>query len=424
MNEKLALLGGSKTVTIQLEEKWEPPYGKIKEMIGKQIERGAFSGDWEETYFKFEKEFKDYIGSKYCTALGSGTLSLWAAYYGIGIKPGDEVIVPSYTWISTISPAIYMGAKPVLCDIEEGKLTADLKDIRKRITSKTKAIALVHIYGNVCNMDGIIDIAREYGLYVIEDCSHCHGAEWNGKKAGTIGHVGCFSMQGDFYRGKPVAAGEGGVVITDNADIFGRILMYTHLNRPQNPEDMVSEEYMKFKPANLGGKFRAHPFALSIARVSLESLDYRNELKSRYRQKLFDAFEEIPGIFPIKSYISAKTAGYYGGMHMLYDENFFEGLPRDKFIDALKAEGVVMKHRDYQPMHLSRLFHEGYDIYGTNTGGMAGDYKGYEKGDFPVTESTYAKLMGMPVLTIEPDGYSTQIIEAFRKVASNYKQLL
>lgn len=424
MSKELAILGGEKAVKVVAKEDWQPPYDEIKTLICDQIDRNAFSGDWKQTYFRFEDEFREYIGARYCTALSSGTLSLWAAYYGIGIKPGDEVIVPSYTWVASVAPAVYMGAKPVFCEIEEGKLVADPEDIRKRITTRTKAITVVHIYGNVVNMDEIMKIAHEYNLYVIEDSAHCHGAQWRGKKAGTIGHVGCFSLQGDFYNGKPIPAGEGGILVTDDSEIFNRAMFYTHTNRPENINDAIKPELRKYLPTNLGVKFRAHPFALSIALAALTSLDFRNEQKFQYRKKLYDAFRQIPGVNPIEQYETSKAAGFYGGMQMIYDGSLLDGLSRDKFVKALTAEGVDMTHRDYEPLHLIPLYQEGYDIYGTGIGGLCGGFTGYKKGDLPVTERTYDNLIGMPVFAQEPEGYSNQVIEAFKKVTANYKVLL
>jgi len=421
---KLAINGGSKAVTIAAEEQWTPPCDEIRNVIDEKINAGKLSGDWEDTYFKFEDEFAAYTGAKNCLAFNEGTFSLWAAYLGIGLKPGDEVIVPSYTWIASISPALYIGARPVFCEVEKGKLVADPADIRKRITPKTKAIVVVHIHGNVANMDEIMEIARENNLYVVEDCSHCHGAEWNGKKAGTIGHIGCFSMQGDFITGKALPAGEGGMIITNDDDLYNKIVFYTQINRPLKAGEQLDEKYKRFYPANLGVKFRAHPFALCIARVMLKYLDYRNDQKRSYRQKMNEALSGIPGIITISEYEKARAGGFYGGMQMLYDATAYDNLPKERFLEAIKAEGVDMSYRDYDALHMTPLFQEGYDIYGNGQGAICGDYIGYKNGDLPVTESTWANLMGMPVFTNEPAGYAEQVIEAFRKVSENYKELL
>jgi len=423
---KLAINGGEKAVSIQPKEMWEPPYGEIVELLKEQVYGNRISGDWEKTYFKFEEEFKNYFGAKYCCALNMGTAALWAAFYAINLKPGDEVIVPSYTWVATITPAIYMGAKPVFCELEEGKLVADPDDIEKRITPKTKAITIVHLFGNVAHMDRIMEISRKHNIPVIEDCSHCHGAEWKGKKLGTIGNVGCFSMQGGFFDGKPVPAGEGGAVITNDRSLYNKMLLYTHMNRPQNPADDLENTYEKYTGVRFGIKFRAHPMALSIARVMLKSLDHRNELKAKYRQKMNNAFDSLKGISTIKEHADSRSAGFYGGMQMLYEKEAFDGLPIDRFIKALEAEGVNMKYRMYEPMHLMPFFQEGFDLAGVGNSGIAAqNYAGtYKKGDLPVTEKIFDKLMGMPVYTEEPEGYSDQAIKAFEKVIANYGELI
>jgi len=424
MNNDLAIHGGKKAVTISPTERWQPPYEEIKAAINERIDRNAFSGDWNNTYFKFEDKFGDYMGAKYCSAYNEGSTALWAAYLGIGVKPGDEIIVPSYTWIASIASAVYIGAKPVFCELERGKLVADPVDIRKRITSKTKAIVVVHLFGNLVNMDEIMAIANEHNLYVIEDCSHCHGAEWKGKKAGTIGHVGCFSMQGDFITGKAVPAGEGGMLISNDREIFNKIIFYTHINRPEKPGEETDEKYSKYYPANMGVKFRAHPFALAIAGVAMKSLDSNNDAKRSYRQKINNGLKDIPGIITLTEYEGSVAGGFYGGMQVIYDPAAFSELPKDKFEKALQAEGVDTSYRDYEPLHTTPLYAEGYDMYGNGMFGIAGDYQGYKTGDLPVTEETCRNIIGMPIFIDEVPGYSDQVIAAFKKVAEHYRDLL
>jgi len=423
MSEELALFGGPKAVTVQPKEMWAPPLEDMLASIRERLYGGRLSGDWEKTYFQFEPGVKAYLGSRYCAALNCGTAALWSAYAAVGIKPGDEVLCPSYTWISTIAPALYMGAVPVLCETERDSVLVDPQDIRRKITGKSKAIVVTHMFGNVVDMDAVMEISGKYGIPVIEDASHAHGAEWKGRKVGTIGQIGCFSMQGD-YNGKPIPAGEGGFVVTDDRELFNRIILHTHLNRPNNPGDELYPELLaRFGKERLGMKYRAHPFALVIATHMLQSLDYRNERKSAYRNKLVGALSGMDGIKALRQHEGSKPAGYFGGMQLLYDREALRGVPFYRVHEAVEAEGVSLKYRFYTPLHLYQLLQDGFDLPGVDRGIAAPDYKGVSRTDFPVTNQVVEGMLGMPVFVEEPQGYSDQVIRAFGKVLSSLDRL-
>ncbi|MGI6778554.1 MAG: DegT/DnrJ/EryC1/StrS family aminotransferase [Acetivibrionales bacterium] len=173
--------------------------------------------DFKRKVATFEKEFAEFEGAKHCVAVSSGTGALMSCLAALGIGPGDEVIVPGYTFIASISSIILSKAVPVLAEIDES-LTIDPEDIVKKITDKTKAIMPVHMLGNPCNMDAIMKIAKEYGLYVIEDCCQAAGASYKGKKVGIIGDIGAFSL--NFF--KTITAGDGGMVVTSDDDLYER----------------------------------------------------------------------------------------------------------------------------------------------------------------------------------------------------------
>lgn len=166
---------------------------------------------------QFEDEFKKKMNADYCVATSSGTGSLMCCLAALGIGPGDEVIVPGYTFIASISTIILSKAIPVLAEIDES-LTIDPEDVKKKITERTKAIMVVHMLGNQCNMEKIMEIAKEYHLLVIEDCCQAAGASYRGKRVGTIGDIGAFSL--NFF--KTISAGDGGAVITNNYSFYER----------------------------------------------------------------------------------------------------------------------------------------------------------------------------------------------------------
>jgi dTDP-4-amino-4,6-dideoxygalactose transaminase len=170
----------------------------------------------------FEERFADYCGVAHCTALNSGTSALHLALLAAGIGHGDEVITVSMTFVATTAAILYCGAKPVFVDVEPDTWTIDPTLIEAAITPRTKAILPVHLHGLMANMDPIIDIARRHGLVVIEDAAQSHGAEYKGRRAGSIGDVGCFS----FYPGKNLGAyGEGGAAVSNNPELTRQMML-------------------------------------------------------------------------------------------------------------------------------------------------------------------------------------------------------
>lgn len=169
----------------------------------------------------FEYEFASYIGSQHCIGVGSGTDALILAFRALGIGPGDEVIVPAGTYIASVIGVTENGATPVFVDSDEF-LVMDVNQVEAKITKRTKAILPVHLYGQACQMDKIVELAQKYNLYIVEDCAQSHCAVWKGKNTGTFGTIGCFS----FYPTKPLGAmGDAGAIVTNDEELAGKIRM-------------------------------------------------------------------------------------------------------------------------------------------------------------------------------------------------------
>ena len=171
---------------------------------------------------EFEKNFAEFCDAKYCVGVASGTDALHLALHAQEIGHGDEVVIPANTFIATILAISYVGAKPVLVDIDPETYNIDLAKLKEKITSKTKAIIPVHLYGRPVDMTRLEEIGSEFNLQIIEDACQAHGATWNGKKVGSFGIMGCFS----FYPGKNLGAyGDGGAIITSNEELFNKLIM-------------------------------------------------------------------------------------------------------------------------------------------------------------------------------------------------------
>jgi dTDP-4-amino-4,6-dideoxygalactose transaminase len=371
---------------------------------------------------EFERMWRERHGTRFAISVINGTAALHSAMFGLGIGPGDEVICPTYTWICSISPALVLMARPVFCESAPRTLLIAPEDARRRITERTKAIVAVHLWGNVCDMDALMKLSEETGMPIIEDCSHAHGAMYKGRPCGSIGHVGAWSLQGS----KPTSAGEGGMIATNDVDIFERACLIGQVNRVAGL-DLVTDNYRHLQPLGLGIKFRAHPLGIGIASVQMKKLDALNAHRRAYIQAVEAGIKDIRGLRPVERYEGAESAGFYGfPIHYIPEE--MGGLSVDRFIDALREEGLRAHGNSYPLLHTLPLFAKGFDIFTRGRGPlctpeMGGDYRGYKRGDFPITEKACSRLVFLPVLSDPVEDAAEQVVAAVRKVADHAETL-
>jgi dTDP-4-amino-4,6-dideoxygalactose transaminase len=230
----------------------------------------------------FEKEFAEYIGAKHCVAVSSGTGALLCCLAALGIGVGDEVIVPGYTFIASISTIMLSNATPVLAEIDES-LTIDPDDIEKKITSKTKAIMPVHMLGNPCDMDRIMAIAEKHGLYVIEDCCQATGGSFKGKKLGTFGQISAYSLN----QFKVITSGDGGMLVTDDYDLYERAFGFHDQGHKPN---RLGVEIGKRSIVGMGMRMTELTGAVALAqsRKTDNILKILREKKSKLKNRLGD----------------------------------------------------------------------------------------------------------------------------------------
>ncbi len=264
----------------------------------------AVKNGWGEKCYdyinKFENSFKTHIGSKYSAATSSCTGAIHLALMALGIKKGDEVILPEITWVASVEPVLYIGAKPVFVDVLEDTWCIDPKAIEKAITKKTKAIILVHIYGSVCEMDEIMKIARRYDLKVLEDAAEGIGSEYKGKKVGSIGDAGVFSFHGT----KTITTGEGGIVVSNSIDLIKKIKVLNDHGR--NSDDPDHKPYWM---RNYGYKYKISNVQAAIGCAQVERID---ELIQKKR-KIFNWYKELTESLPVKINIEKENTknGYW-----------------------------------------------------------------------------------------------------------------
>jgi dTDP-4-amino-4,6-dideoxygalactose transaminase len=324
---------------------------------------------------RFEQEFATYCGTEHCVALNTGTAAIHLALAALNIGPGDEVITVPHTFIATAEAITAVGAKPVFIDIDPVSFTMDPALLEAAITPKTRAIIPVDLYGQVADMDPILEIADRHGIPVVEDACQAHGAEYKGRRAGAFGIAGCFS----FYPGKNLGAcGEGGAVTTNDGELAERIRLWI--------DHGSSKRYEHVFP---GLNMRMEGIQGGILSVKLKYLDrwndQRREAAVRYNSALADTDIEIP------------TEMDYG--RHVYHLYVVQSDNRDALRHQLTAAGIETGLHYPTPLHLQEAYR----------------FLGYKDGDFPVTEKVKARILSLPMY---PGIHS----EAVERVASELRE--
>jgi dTDP-4-amino-4,6-dideoxygalactose transaminase len=342
-----------------------PQYKAIKKemyaALGQTMQRGDFILGKEERIF--EQEFARFCNRKFALGVNSGTDALFLALLSLGVGPGDEVIVPAFTYIASAFAISFTGAKPVFVDIDEKTYNIDAKLIEKAITKKTKAIMPVHLYGQTADMKPILALAKKYNLKIVEDCAQAHGAKYKispgrWKMAGDIGDIGCFS----FYPTKNLGAcGDGGIIVTDKERIHKALLKLRDYGRISRYEHVM-----------LGFNSRLDTLQAAILRIKLKYIEEWNEMRrtsaSIYKREL----NAVDGI------ILPFTASYSYHVYHCFTLRFKN---RSKVMDKLRDYGIGALIHYPIPLHLQKVYKN----------------LGFKKGDFPVAERVSKEIVSLPI---------------------------
>lgn len=304
-----------------------------KKYLNKCIDTGWISS--EGPFVKeFEEKFASYVGKKHGAAVSSGTAALEVAAGAIGLKPGDEVIMPTFTIISCALAVLNNQAVPVFVDADPETWNMDVDKIEEKITEKTRAIMPVHIYGHPCDMDKIMAVAKKYDLKIIEDAAEAHGAEYKGKKCGSFGDISCFS----FYANKIITTGEGGMLLTDKEEYAARAKLLRNLGFDKERKFIHEELARNYRMTNLQA-------ALGVAQ--LENIDKLVEIKRNNAKKYNEGLKNISGLqLPAEKEWAKNVYWMYG---IVLDEK--TGFTAETFAEKLAEEGVGARYFFY-PMHL------------------------------------------------------------------------
>jgi perosamine synthetase len=417
MKGKLALFGGAKTVTASYPS--YPVMGKeeMANVIGEMLKghlsecgRAGSIGEMEEAYAR-------RFGTRYALSFSSGTSAIHGALFAVGVKPGDEVLTANNTWISAITAVCHAGGTPVFCDIKRGAFHIDPAEIRRKAGPHTRAVIVTHLWGIPADMDPILKVSREKGLAVIEDCSHAHGGIYKGRLLGTIGDVGCFSLQAS----KAIVAGEGGFILTNNKRYYQRAMVPGH-HGVRMGQELTYKDLRPFALAGGYWKYRASPLEMAIALAQLSKLDQFNAARQANFERLQKRLKRTVPFIKWPKLPPRSGRGWYGTpAFYAYDRN---KVSRDLFVRACNAEGasVGCGYANWYQLPLFqdlRLYGQLWPVEHVN--GVR--YKPLPAGALKNDEALRTKLLVFSIPAVEMPALMDQVAEAVEKVAAAMPEL-
>lgn len=398
---KLALLGGKKTIVRDTD----------------QPKRGDNSESFEEAFAK-------YVGAKYALSVSSGQTALNSALTATGVGPGDEVIVVSFTWLASVSCVLHLNAIPIFADIDDKTFTMDPEDVKRKITERTRVILPVDIYGHPAPILELREIAEANDLVLVEDAAQATGARIDGKVVGSIAHITAFS-----FAGKPLTSTSGGIMTTNNQEFYERAALAGQHPSMLSRIITIPELRKYVSTGGYGDNHRPDGRAVALAHENLKTMDENTDARIENANFLTSELNKIEGITPPYMYTC------------LYDENHF-GVPRDKFVTALNAEGLTtwtyidgpnyVFEPDGTPIHVGPLHHRAIyqelNLYGKGCPFQCphGVTPKYEIGSLPVTERVTKQEFNLLQQDLSPPhglDMMKKYVEAIYKVVDNIDEL-
>jgi dTDP-4-amino-4,6-dideoxygalactose transaminase len=349
---------------------------------------------------RFEADFAEYVGCQHAVAVNSATAALHLALSAVGLQEGDEVLVPTMTFAATAEVVLYFKAKPVLVDCRPETLNLDPDQLEKAITAKTKAIMPVHIAGQACDMDRILEIARDYDLRVIEDAAHALPARYREKMIGTIGDITCFS----FYATKTITTGEGGMAVTENSEWAERMrIMGLHGISKDAWKRYTAEGSWYYEILYPGFKYNLTDIAAAIGIEQLKKCTHFWEIRQRYATLYNEGFQDVPAI--ITPYVAPEVQHAW---HLYVIQLALERLRigRNEFIALLKEEGIGTSVH-FIPLHLHPYYRDTF---------------GYGPADFPHASFVFERLVSLPIYPKMSEEDVQRVIDTVRNLVKRHRR--
>jgi perosamine synthetase len=330
----------------------------------------------------FEQEFAEYVGVKYAVAMANGTLALDTALKALGIGPGDEVITSAFSFIASSNCVLFQGAEPVFADIDPKSFNIDPLDVAMKITSKTKAIIPVHLFGQPAEMEALKEIAEDYKIALVEDAAQAHGAEFKGRKTGGLGDIGCFSL----YATKNMTTCEGGMITTNSDELAKKARLI------RNHGDTG-----KYHHIVLGYNYRMSEASAAVGSVQLKKLDRLNEKRRNNAEALSKGIERISDLTPphVNDYVKHVFYQYVVRVEKDYP------MERDKLAEHLWTRGVKVAVHYPAPIYKQPLYRK----------------LGYGKMKCPIAEDVCKRVLSLPVHPLVTEGDISYILDVLKEVS-------
>lgn len=412
--EKLALLGGKPVKST--------PFGSGKrfgeeelQQLKEALEQNTLFYWYGKKVKAFTQKFADLYGMKHCVATSSGTAGIHVALGALGVSCGDEVITSPITDMGSVIGILYQNAIPVFADLDPHTYNMDPKSIEARITDKTKAILVVHLAGNAADMDEIMAIARKHNLKVVEDCAQSYECFYKGRRAGTIGDIGCFSLN-DF---KHISAGDGGMVVMNDDDLYIECAKFADKNYNRFSKDPLETKNIPFLAPN----YRMTELQGAVAIAQLDKVAGICKRRNEIGRKITEAIKDIKGLYAPEVREGNESSYWFYMMRLDPEE---AGVDGQTFVDALNAEAPgIGASKGYIPtcVYEYKMFQNKCAFKGTHAPWDSPYYGGsvsYEKGLCPVAESILDTAVKFSVSEFYTDQDVDEMIAAIRKVAAYY----
>jgi perosamine synthetase len=409
MSDRLALLGGAPAVTAEHGPVcgWPRLDDADEQAILRVLRDGNLST--HPVTRELERDYAAFAGRNHALAHNNGTAALLAAFFALDLAPGDEILVPTATFWASVLPMCWLGLVPVFCNSESDRLGIDPADMERKISDRTRAVVVVHLWGMPAKMSEILALAKRHHLKIIEDASHTHGARWRDRPCGSLGDISVFSLQGD----KLAPAGEGGVLLCDDYAYYERAVCLGDITRIVELQTAAR----RFAATSFGIKTRMAPLSAALARSQLAKLAAHNAQRNQNHRYLSQALEGL----------GFATFLPPAHIHRVYFEFIVRhqdaSIPLELLVRALQAEGCRVALPRYPLVHEQPFFSEGHCARLARICGIP-DHPGYRAVDLERTAAGARSLLRLPNFPGRDNGLLSQYLTAFAKVMEQKEVLL